>query len=74
MYVAVFLLLADAQAASPAALRRRIITQASPELDSSTTRQRALGPGAPLAPASVDMAAGDRVTLQDASFTRTEGK
>lgn len=70
--VAVSLLLSYTQAASATTLRGRVVTQTPPECDPSTTRKRALGPGAPLAPAPVHVATRDRLALQHPSFTWAE--
>lgn len=72
--VAVFLLFSDSKAASPTILRGWVITLASFELDSSTTRKWTLSPDPPLAPATVNMATRDGLTLQNPGLTCTEIK
>lgn len=72
MSVAVGLLTCDPHAASPAALRGRIITLASPELHSGAAGERAGAPRSPLAPASFHVTARHRLTAHHPGFTRTE--
>ena len=71
--VAVLLLLGHARTAPTAALRARVVALAAPELGPASTRQRALGPGCPLAPASVDKATVHRLTLKHAGLAGTGG-
>lgn len=70
--VAVFLLLHGSRAAPPTILRGRVITLAPPEHDSSSTRKGTVGPGPPLAPATITIATRYRLTPKDSTLTRTE--
>lgn len=74
VHVAAHLLFSDSQAAPPAALGRWVIALASPEFDPSSARERAISPGPPLAPATVNIATGDGFTLQNPGFARAERK
>lgn len=56
MCVAVFLLLCNSQAALPSILRGWVITLAYSRHNSPSTRKGTLGPGAPLAPATISIA------------------
>lgn len=70
--VAVFLLLHGSRAAPPTILRGGVITLAPPEHDSSSTRKGTVGPGRPLAPATITIATRYSLTPEDSSLTRTE--
>lgn len=67
--VAGFLLSAGSHTLSASALRGGVITLTRPDLSPASTLGGAVRPGSPLAPAAVDMATRNWVTLQDTCFT-----
>ncbi len=64
-----FLLSAGSHTLSASALRGGVITLTRPDLSPASTLGRAFRPGSPLAPAAVDMATRNWITLQDTCFT-----